>query len=108
MGLLKFIGDSQELPEGFDLVLPNKGSSGKFFAVKEVSREDLDKYEDFFSPIAGYARLDESGWQSKGEMGWFGFSNDSPDSCSSHYGSTMDFYKSGNQNDWVVLVDCHI
>jgi hypothetical protein len=61
--------------------------------------------------LTGYATLDtvfDGGWIAAGEMGWFGMSSDTPDD-KADYGARMASYidKLGDE-DWLVMVDCHI
>jgi hypothetical protein len=68
----------------------------------------LQNCSDAFSPISTWARLDAEGWKEKGEMGWWASSDATPESTRAHASALKDWLKKGNQNDWLVVVDCHI
>lgn len=70
--------------------------------------EFLDMLTDYFNTIGTFARLDDKGWAERGTMGWFGMSSATPESNEKFLQSFMPWLKSGNQEDWVVCVDCHI
>lgn len=61
-----------------------------------------------FNNLRTYAYLDEDGWVEPGEMGWFGMSAATADTREKYSKSFVEWLKSGNQDDWVVCVDCHI
>lgn len=83
-------------------------ASNRFDVCRRITWEDFQQYLPHFFPIKGYARLDKNGWQAPGEMGWFGCSSDDPDTNKTYVETAPDFFKSGDQNDWIVCVDCHI
>jgi hypothetical protein len=78
----------------------------RFDVARIINKEDLNI--SVFFPIKGYSRVDESGWYSKGEMGWFGCDQTTPEAVINFSESTKDWLLSGNQQDWVLAVDCHI
>lgn len=59
-------------------------------------------------PITTYAYLDAAGWHERGEMGWWGCSSATPESNKAHDESFLKWIKSGDQRDWIIVVDCHI
>jgi len=62
-----------------------------------------------FNKLSTYARLDSvNGWVEPGAMGWWGMSHATPDTLKEYGQSFMEWLKSGNQEDWVVVVDVHI
>ena len=75
--------------------------------------------EDFFKPrevyvalyswgsIGSYAIVDENGWHSKGDMGWFGISHDSED-ADQWPTKALELIRSLDANDYIACVDCHI
>lgn len=80
----------------------------RYDVIRILSRPELEQYRVAFMP--GFAFLDANGWHENGEMGWFGMS---------HGGSgtgLLDFKRAtydairntGNETDWLVVVDCHI
>lgn len=77
--------------------------------VEKPSRDKLDDVVvDFMSPIRPYAFLDSTGWHARGRMGWFGAGDDTPESNSSFAKTFNAWLKEGDQDDWIVMVDCHI
>lgn len=80
----------------------------RYDVCKLVTPADLEPFRKHFFPIKGFARLDKSGWIEQGEMGWFGCSSTTPETALAHSGSTMEWYQSGDQNDWIIIADCHI
>jgi hypothetical protein len=77
---------------------------------KVINEDDLIKeYIDCFNPILTYAFLDDEGWSSPGEIGWFGCSSDTPnDYLSFAKEFARRVFKSANRGDVFVCVDCHI
>lgn len=80
-----------------------------FDVLKQTTKEwVVQNYFDTFLPISTWARLDGSGWEEKGEMGWFGCGSDTPDSTRTHAAGLREWLSKGDPNDWLVVVDCHI
>lgn len=69
-----------------------------------VSREDFMKAR-IYNSIGTFAVLDADGWHEKGEMGWFACVRDEKADWTQIY---LDKLKAIPDNDYVVLVDCHI
>jgi hypothetical protein len=63
---------------------------------------------DAFSPVSTWAMLDDSGWKEKGKMGWWACNDATPESTREHAKGLVDWLKSGNQEDWLIIVDAHI
>lgn len=63
---------------------------------------------DAFSPLSSWARLDTNGWQEKGQMGWWGVGSDTPESTQKYASGLREWLAQGDQNDWLVVIDCHI
>lgn len=61
-----------------------------------------------FNELRTYAYLDENGWVEPGKMGWFGMSAATAETREEYSKGFIEWLKSGDQNDWVVCVDCHI
>lgn len=78
--------------------------------LKQTTKDWIvQNYYDAFTPISTWARLDaESGWKEKGEMGWWGANDATPESVKVHASGLKDWLKKGNQEDWLIIVDCHI
>lgn len=78
--------------------------------AKLVSEEEFENFRPVFNPIRPFAALDDRGWHSAENMGWFG--------CSSPSGSVSllewsvrfqrEFIRDSGPDDLLVLVDCHI
>jgi hypothetical protein len=88
----------------------NRPGVDRFDVVaKKPNREELDaRVIAHHFPVSTFARLDASGWKERGEMGWFGYSTDTPESNEAHDKAFPEWLKSGDSGDWVVVVDCHI
>lgn len=69
-----------------------------------VSREDFMKAR-IFNRIGTFAVLDDAGWHEKGSMGWFACVSDEKANWNQIY---LDKINSIPDNDYLVLVDCHI
>lgn len=69
-----------------------------------VSREDFMKAR-IFNRIGTFAVLDDAGWHEKGTMGWFACVSDEKADWTQIY---LDKINSIPDNDYLVLVDCHI
>jgi hypothetical protein len=79
------------------------------YIKEKPSRDKLDeRVVDFMNPIRTYAFLDDKGWHARGEMGWFGMGSDTPESNKEFCESFTKWLASGNQSDWIVVLDCHI
>jgi hypothetical protein len=55
-------------------------------------------------PVTTFARLDASGWSKR----WWDASTATPESNEAHDRDFVAWLKSGDQRDWIVVVDCHI
>lgn len=76
--------------------------------LKQTTLEWLQQNRrDNFCAISTWARLDASGWKEKGRMGWWACSDATPESERDYAAGIIPWLKSGNQEDWVVIVDCH-
>lgn len=60
---------------------------------------------NYFNDLRTQSYLDSTGWSQKGRMGWFGVSQDED---VKKYTESFVELQSGNQEDWIVAVDCHI
>lgn len=91
------------------LVQPGDNRADWHYVWTRVSLEDLfGKYADAFSPISGYAYLDETGWHEPGRMGWWGCSSDTPETLLKNKRSFTSWLKETPDDAWLVAVDCHI
>lgn len=70
--------------------------------------EDLLTTHRHYWEFGTFALLNDEGWQSKGEMGWFGMSSDTPEDGENWNKSYMDFIKQASDDTIFVVVDCHI
>lgn len=83
--------------------------NNKVLVAHKVPEDFAARYSTSFCPIATYAILDENGWHSPGDDGWFGVSNaEAEDLALFREGFLKTFILSANPTDTLVLVDCHI
>jgi len=88
---------------------PLKAGVDRFDVLKNTTEAEFRaNHADHFNPIRPYAILDERGWREPGPMGWFGCSGATPETRRAIAEGFMPWLRGGNQEDWVVLVDCHI
>lgn len=81
----------------------------RFDVLTNLAREDFfAKYMEAFCPIKTRATLDEKGWNEPGKMGWWACSSDTPESYQAYAKGFVPWLRSGDQRDFVVVVDCHI
>lgn len=75
----------------------------------ETSKEEfLQKYLEAFNPIQTYARLDETGWQQPGRMGWWACSDATAESRAEYTKNFTEWLRATPANAKLVVVDCHI
>lgn len=68
----------------------------------------LESYLESFN-FSTYAVLDKDGkWLESGKMGWFGISSATLEEQTCFSESYMDIINSQDEDDWLVIVDCHI
>lgn len=89
-------------PERYDVLYPIPLKNGK------VDSEFKQLLYGYLNPLRTYAFVDENGWIEPGQMGWWGMSSDTPESMKKYADQFMKWLLDGNQDDWVVCVDCHI
>lgn len=96
----KTIKWSRQIRDGID----------RYDVLKQIDRaEFLTEATAEFFPIKPYAYVGVDGsWTAPGEMGWFGMSSDTPEARVRFRGHFMDWLRDGDQQDWLVAVDCHI
>lgn len=63
---------------------------------------------DQFDRLKTYARLDVNGWTEPGKMGWWGMSSATAGTKADYAKAFREWLTSGDQRDWIVVVDCHI
>lgn len=86
-----------------------EGQGTRYDVVKIEERETFMKDRvDFFNTLSAYAYLADGEWRAPGEMGWFGMSSDSVEASKKHKKAFCDALREGDQEDTLVLVDCHI
>ena len=73
-----------------------------------MSRVAVPLHKKIAHPLKTYAFLDSRGWAEPGEMGWFGFSSAGTDDYARYADAFFEWFSSGDQDDWVAVVDCHI
>lgn len=69
--------------------------------------ENPFKYVDSIPALWTFAYVDETGWNERGEMGWFASVSNEMDQNDWNAQVTKRL-ESLNENDWVIVVDCHI
>lgn len=81
------------------------------YKAGETLEEHLQRHgvsEDDSYPLCCYAYVDLEGkWNSKGDMGWFGISTNNKEERSWH-DELQKFFASLGEDDFLVMVDCHI
>lgn len=70
--------------------------------------ELLDLMGSVWSPLRTYAFVDAEGWRQPGKMGWFGCSLTTAESNVEYNKAQHAWITSGDQDDWIVVVDCHV
>jgi hypothetical protein len=65
-------------------------------------------YLDLFHPLYTHARLDASGWQEPGRMGWFASLDTTPVRMETYARDLRPWLQRGDPQDWLVIVDAHI
>ena len=74
-----------------------------------LSKEDLRTEYRWYFEWSTYAVVDEEGWHSKGEMGWFGYSSDESDDREDWgRGFFERFVLSQEDDTYIAVVDCHV
>lgn len=74
-----------------------------------VTLEQLQTEYRYFFKFSTWAVLDKDGWYTKGEMGWFGTSDATPDVLKEFDSNYMErFILNENPDTVLVIVDCHI
>lgn len=85
-------------------------TDGEFYKPEYYQRRfpTLESYLESFN-FSTYAVLDKDGkWLESGKMGWFGISSATPEEQIGFAESYMDIINSQDEDDWLVIVDCHI
>jgi hypothetical protein len=79
------------------------------FDEDDLTLEDLKTKYRYQFEFGTFAALDETGWQERGEMGWWGMSTDTVDDKREWCKSFMDkFIKNQDPETTLAVVDCHI
>jgi hypothetical protein len=75
----------------------------------EVQLGYLKTFHRYYWEFGTFAVLDKSGWQEKGEMGWFGCSSTTPEGSREWDRSYMEVHiKYEDPETTLVIVDCHV
>lgn len=80
----------------------------RFDLVRRVSADFFTLRSSSFLTIKPYAYLDADGWREPGQMVMFGMSSATVDDQDRYNQSFLPWLLGGDQQDWVVIVDCHI
>lgn len=108
LGLLD-VKDESELTGEEWRVRPWRNGETRVDVLSPVTLDEVMlNYQAFFNPLTTYARVENRKWVACGEMGWFGFSDSESGSLLAYYQDFLTWLTSGNQDDIVVVVDCHI
>ena len=74
--------------------------------IKDIDFDSMSAAED--KCWSTHAMLDLEGkWHQQGKMGWFGYSDTTPDSEKTFTGYLYEYIKSINPDTYLVIVDCH-
>jgi hypothetical protein len=104
----KFKEDPAAVRAQYHVVIP-WNESFVFGVHERVSDAEFIKQMAPYESFGTFAVLDEHGeWHSKGEMGWFGCSTDTPDTAREFHSSYREKFLTGDPETWIVVVDCHI
>lgn len=78
--------------------------------ARVLTDAELERYRVICNPLRTFAALDDTGWNEPGEMGWWGFTSDTPDTYLAYAESFMAkvIEPARAANDTLVLVDYHI
>lgn len=88
---------------------PEEKKRNRCDVLLQTTKEYLvENYLEYFYPINAWARLDENGWEEKGYGGWFGCQGGTPNSIKQYSKALKKWITNGNQEDWLVIIDCHI
>lgn len=69
----------------------------------------FDNYMKECTSNIPYAIVDEDGWYSKGNVGWFGCDDATTDSINDYDKFTEEYFaKKENKDKYIVIIDCHI
>lgn len=109
-----------------DIIFEKEFCETELFAMKK-SYKKLITEGDFYKPeyyqkrypdfeayikdrnLSTFAILDVNGnWMEPGKMGWFGMSSSTPEEERAFAEKYLDTIKSCDEDDWFVVVDCHI
>ena len=85
-------------------------TEGDFYKPEYYQRKypTLESYLESYN-FSTYALLDRNGeWHEPGSMGWFGVSSSEPEEEAKFQSEYMQLVNEFDQEDWLVVVDCHI
>lgn len=113
VGLLDCVAESELTGKEWKKIkwdMRDRKDEQRYDVLRNVTAEEFDReYKFAFDNIATYCALDpKRGWIAPGEMGWFGCSSDEPKEYLEYKRGFRDWLAGGDQDDWIVLVDCHI
>lgn len=96
MGMFK---DTKEAPKGYKWVNGAKIKDIDFNKIEEVNGK----------PFYTWALVDENGWYEQGRMGWWAI-NDATDESTNNFAKQFKEYVESveNQDNYLIIVDCHI
>ena len=97
----------EKLRKNWDEVLAGKGYFKPEYLLNK--HKTVENYIKDTLTFSTYAILDKAGvWHEPGKMGWFGCSSATPESEVKFNNEYAGVIASADQNDYLVIVDCHI
>jgi hypothetical protein len=87
------------------LTIDYKEKSDIFEPLCKIDRNNLVYY---FNSLRTYCYVTEKEFIDPGEMGWFGCSSATPETRFNYMKKFMEWFRSGDQSDWVICCDLHI
>lgn len=86
----------------------NPRTEPRYDVFKEPNDASKKAVEALYSGIGGWAVLGADGWKQCGNMGWWGMSDANESSVVKFAAEREAWLQSGDPEDWIVIVDCHV
>lgn len=97
--------------EEYDAAIERYNSDDDMFnMLTKPHYRDAKQYAECCAINTTFAFVDVDGeWHERGEMGWFGYSYDTPESIDKYAEEFKNYIDEAKKNEyWVTIVDCHI
>lgn len=112
LGAAYLTAKPKENPTTFLHPQPFPQDEPEYYVVKRsvvTKKEQLqEKLELYFHPLQTWAFLDpEKGWRESSNVGLFGSSSETTADLLDYLEEFVVWLHSGDDNDWLVIVDCH-